>query len=149
MRAYTAAKTCANTKVTCGSGFSLKPGSTSCTTCANDGTECCIRTFFFCLFDFIPMRCLLAGINNMFAHARQPRHARTKMEPIPKSRAGPGSHQNLVPRLARLAVIMGLNAALVRSLICLFIYGFVLAMTTKCCFLFTATCLHLSIWQAR
>ena len=83
------------------------------------------------------MHGLFADINNMFAHARQPRgHARTRTAPILKSNAGPGSHQKLVPRLARLAPTTGLNAALVRSLICLFIYGFVLAMTTKCCCFF-------------
>ena len=42
-------KTCANkdganTKVTCWARSSPKPGSTPCTTCANDGTECCTRT---------------------------------------------------------------------------------------------------------
>ena len=46
IRLCTAAKTCANkdganTKVACGSRFLPKPGSTPCTTCADDGTECC------------------------------------------------------------------------------------------------------------
>ena len=50
MLAYTAAKTCANkdganTKVKCGFWFSSKPGSTPCTTCRNNGPECCTRTF--------------------------------------------------------------------------------------------------------
>ena len=35
--------TCAQEGVTCGSGFRAKAGSTKCTTCANDGRECCKR----------------------------------------------------------------------------------------------------------
>ena len=47
-------KTCANkdgsnSRVTCGPGFLAKPGSTRCTNCANDGTECCTRMLFFVL----------------------------------------------------------------------------------------------------
>ena len=47
--ASTAGKTCANTDgnnspATCGSGFTANAGTTSCTTCANDGTECCTAT---------------------------------------------------------------------------------------------------------
>ena len=46
-------------------------------------------------------------------NAWQPRHARTKTDPIQKSRAGLGSWENLGPRVARIATTMTLNAALV------------------------------------
>ena len=48
-------KTCGNKDgkkngVKCGSAFTAKDGSTKCTDCADDGTECCTRTFSACLF---------------------------------------------------------------------------------------------------
>ena len=47
-------------------------------------------------------------------HIWQPKYARTKMELIPKSRAGPGLPKNLVLRLARHAKITGPSAAFLR-----------------------------------
>ena len=52
----------------------------------------------------------------IYIHKWQARHVRTKTELTQKSHVVPGSQQNLVPRLARLALIMGLSAAFVRSL---------------------------------
>ena len=44
---YLIGKTCANKggsfKVTCGSAYFSKPGSTTCMACDNDGIECCTR----------------------------------------------------------------------------------------------------------
>ena len=47
------AMTCTNkdgfhSQVACGFGFLAKTGSTPCTTCGNDGTECCIRMLLVC-----------------------------------------------------------------------------------------------------
>lgn len=49
-----AGRTCGNkdgtgAAVTCKSGFSTKVASTSCKTCANDGTECCIGKFILAI----------------------------------------------------------------------------------------------------
>ena len=65
---------------------------------------------------FGPQHCMFTHI----MYAEQARHARTKTDPTPKSRAGPGSHQNLVPHLAKFAPTTGLSAALVGSLFVLF-----------------------------
>ena len=131
-------------KVTCGPGYFEKDGSTTCTTCANDGTECCTRmlciyfsyllnlpriptarmsvclsylVFVFGARVWVRAHIYAIQMHNKYSHinAWQGRHAETETDPQ-KSRVGPTILQKMVPRLARLAPMMGLNVALVRSL---------------------------------
>ena len=75
--------------------------------------------FFFCVFipSFVNVSQIHHGCSRV--NVWQPRHARTKMDPIHKSLAGPGSWQNLGLRLARIAKTTGLIAVLVSCLFAL------------------------------
>ena len=67
--------TCANkdgrhTKVTCGHGYLAKHGGTACTTCANDGNECCTRTLYSVVL-FASVFCHMPTQLTCFGNGRQ------------------------------------------------------------------------------
>ena len=82
------AKTCGNkdgfdTKVYCGSRFSAKLGSTPCTICNDDQSECCTRMLFVYVHIYFTMSSIQTVSHSLAPkHAWQLRHVVTKTDPV-------------------------------------------------------------------
>ena len=99
-----------------------RPDAMSCTTCANDGNECCTRTLSICFGVFFLYNILFVYdgiVNAVFCHTYQ----RCMVSKSCANKHGPGfSAQPGTMCLVQLVPTMGMSIALVRFICdCLFV----------------------------